>query len=235
MTSVVTIETAKRQNPSWTEPWVGAFFDVDNTLVPGFSMEIWFVRHLVRLGVIGVRELSRSFWFLLQRIPPLSLAPLRSHKLYLFGQDPDVIESIARTFVLAHARHKISARAEAQLERHRRAGHRIALISGSPEFLVKPLAELLNVSLVYAARLETNDRGYTGRVFAPLPYGHGKRLLVERLAKRYRLDLTRSYAYGDSPGDLQALQAVGYPHVVNPIRGMARIARKRGWPITQWA
>jgi phosphoserine phosphatase len=31
------------------------------------------------------------------------------------------------------------------------------------------------------------------------------------------------------------LQLVGHPLVVNPIRGMARIARHQGWPVTQWA
>jgi phosphoserine phosphatase len=40
--------------------------------------------------------------------------------------------------------------------------------------------------------------------------------------------------YGDSPGDLPVLETVGHPRVVNPIRGMVRIARRRGWPILQW-
>ena len=219
----------------WPERWVGAFFDVDNTLIPGPSMEVLFVRHLLQLGIIGVREVSRSLWFLIQRIPPFSLGPLRRNKLYLIGQDPEFIESIARAFVQRTVRARLSIRAEAVLARHRQAGHQIALISGSPDFLVEPLAEILGVSIVQAARLETDEYGYTGRVFAPLPYGQGKRLLVERLASTHRLDLKRSYAYGDSPGDLHALQAVGHPQVVNPIRGMARIARQQGWPIAQWA
>ena len=48
------------------------------------------------------------------------------------------------------------------------------------------------------------------------------------------LDLGRSYAYGDSPGDVGLLGAVGHPLVVNPIRGMASVARRRGWPVVQW-
>ena len=214
---------------------MGAFFDVDNTLVPGHSMEVLFARHLLQLGVIGAREVGRSLWFLIRRMPPFSLGPLRRNKLYLIGQDPTLIESLAQAFVRETVQARLSIRAQAALDRHRQAGHRIALISGSPDFLVKPLAKILNVSIVHAARLETDGDGYTGRVLAPFPYGRGKRLLVERLASTYRLDLTRSYAYGDSPGDLQALQAVGYPHVVNPIRGMARIAREQGWPVAQWA
>jgi phosphoserine phosphatase len=89
--------------------------------------------------------------------------------------------------------------------------------------------------LVFGAKLDIQSNLYTGRVRAPLPYGEGKGRYIERLATHYELDLSRSYAYGDSPGDLQALQLVGYPFVVNPIRGMARIAHHHGWPVAQWA
>ena len=48
------------------------------------------------------------------------------------------------------------------------------------------------------------------------------------------MDLKECYAYGDSPGDVAVLQSVGHPQVVNPIRGMARIAKRHGWPIVRW-
>ena len=63
----------------------------------------------------------------------------------------------------------------------------------------------------------------------------GKADILNGVAAHYNLDLSRSYAYGDSPGDFHALQLVGHPFVVNPIRGMARIAKQQGWPVTQWA
>jgi phosphoserine phosphatase len=53
-------------------------------------------------------------------------------------------------------------------------------------------------------------------------------------AQEKGLDLTSSFAYGDSPGDTEILDLVGYPVVVNPIRGMLRIARDRGWPVVDW-
>ena len=48
------------------------------------------------------------------------------------------------------------------------------------------------------------------------------------------LDLGTCFAYGDSPGDREILECVGNPMVVNPIRGMARIAKRKGWPTQQW-
>ena len=173
-------------------------------------------------------------WFLMKRMPPISLSPLRRNKIYLVGQQPEVIEPLAEKFIQTTICPRLSLRGESVLSRHQRAGHHIALISGSPEFLVQPLAAALGVSVVRAARLHTTKDGYSGRVFAPLPYGPAKRRMVEDLASHYHLDLTRSYAYGDSPGDFQALQAVGHPFVINPIRGMGRVARQKGWPVSHW-
>ncbi len=215
--------------------WIGAFFDLDNTLVPGSSIEIGFFRYLWRAGVVGWPELWRSLDYALKHMPPCTLSPLRRHKCYLIGKEVPLIEQLAKTFLEEQVFSRVASRAMGRLSHHLDAGHTVAVVSGSPEFLVKPLATHLGVSLIFGAKLETQANEYTGRVFAPLPYGEGKGRYVERLAARFNLDLSRSYAYGDSPGDFHALQLVGHPFVVNPIRGMARIARRQGWPITQWA
>ncbi len=220
--------------PASEENWVGAFFDVDNTLIPGPSTEVRFFRHLWKLGLIGFPQFMKSAWFLIKHMPPVSLSPLRRNKLYLVGQRPEVIEPLAKEFIQTTICPRLSIRGGSVLSRHQREGHTIALISGSPEFLVLPLAAALGVSVVRAARLQTTENGYTGRVIAPLPYGPAKRRLLEDLASQYRLDLKQSYAYGDSPGDFQALQAVGHPFVINPIRGMGRMARQQGWPVSHW-
>ena len=111
----------------------------------------------------------------------------------------------------------------------------MALVSGSPAFLVRPLAHFLEVPTALAAELEVTEKGYTGSVIPPYPYGEGKRQLLESFSIDYGVNLAISYAYGDSPGDIQALKSVGYPLVVNPIRGMARIARRNRWPTAVWA
>ncbi len=221
--------------PTYKESWIGAFFDVDNTLIPGISIEILFFRHLWKLGVIGFSQMRESLWFLTQRMPPISLAPLRRNKLYLVGQQPGFIEPLGDEFVRNEICSKLSIRGEGILSRHQRSGHHVALISGSPDFLVKPLADVLGVPIVHAARLQATEGGYTGRIYAPLPYGEGKQEIIENLAAEHNIDLTRSYAYGDSPGDYHALKIVGHPVVVNPIRGMSRTAREQGWTVTDWA
>ena len=214
---------------------IGAFFDVDNTLIPGQSIEIRFFRYLWNQGFLSKRVVIDSALYLLLNILQFSLSPLRQRKIYLTDKRPEGIEPLAKWFVRSEVCPRLSLKGTAALRQHQQAGHQVALISGTPEFLIQPLAHFLGVPTVLAARLETNEDGYTGRVLHPYPYGEGKRLLLHSFAASHSIDLSRSYAYGDSPGDIQALQSVGHPLVVNPIRGMARIARRHRWPVTLWA
>ncbi len=214
---------------------VGAFFDVDNTLVPGLAMEVHFYRHLWQQGLVGWDESLRSVGYWLRHLPRVSLQPLRERKLYLAGKFSATIEPVAEAFVSQQVCPRLSGEARAKLEEHRQAGHTLVLITGALDFLVAPLASYLGIDTVLAARPErTPDGAYTGRLLTPFPYGEGKRHLVESLARQRGLDLARSYAYGDSPGDVEALRCVGNPLVVNPIRGMARIARRENWPTVRW-
>jgi HAD superfamily hydrolase (TIGR01490 family) len=217
-----------------TEGSVAALFDVDNTLLPGGASEIGFFRFLWRRGLVGWGELSRSAAWLVGHVPPFSLHPLRERKLYLAGKFPVDIEASAREFCRAEMIGKLAREARARLDAHRQAGHQLILVTGAPDFLVLPLAEFLDVPTVFAAKPEQRDGVYTGALIPPLPYGYGKRELVLAHVREIGLDLAGSYAYGDSPGDRDILELVGHPLVVNPIRGMARIAQQRGWPVEKW-
>jgi HAD superfamily hydrolase (TIGR01490 family) len=213
---------------------VAALFDVDNTLLPGEASEVRFFRFLWRRGLVGWSELSRSIAWVARHLPPFSLHSLRERKVYLTNKRPADIESYAREFCQAELIGKLSLQGCERLDAHRQAGHQLILVTGAPDFLIAPLAEFLDVSTVFAAKPEQRDTVYTGALIPPLPYGRGKRELILAHAERVGLDLAGSYAYGDSPGDHDLLELVGYPLVVNPIRGMARTAQRLGWPVTTW-
>jgi len=213
---------------------IAALFDVDNTLLPGEASEIRFFRFLWRRGLVGWSELTRSAAWLVGHMPPFSLHSLRERKVYLAGKRSADIESYAREFCQAEMIGKVSSQGRAKLDEHRQAGHQLILVTGAPDFLIEPLAKFLGVATVFAAKPEQQDSVYTGALIPPLPYGRGKRELILAHAREMGLDLTASYAYGDSPGDHDLLEMVGHPLVVNPIRGMARTAQRLGWPIARW-
>ena len=213
---------------------IAAFFDLDNTIVPGPAIEYRYVHMLWQLGLVGPPDLIRSAAVLLRNVPPWSFDPLRRFKAYLADKSIVAVEASAQSFFWEHVCPRISEQACLSIEEHRAQGHRLVLLTGSPDFIVEPLATYLKIDQVVAGRLEKSDDTFTGRMLEPYPYRHGKRLAAERLASDQGLDLGASYMYGDSPGDLPILEAVGHPRVVNPIRGMRRIARRHGWPILRW-
>jgi HAD superfamily hydrolase (TIGR01490 family) len=213
---------------------IAALFDVDNTLLPGEASEVRFFRFLWRRGLVGWGELSRSAAWLARHVPPFSLHSLRERKIYLAGKCPADIESYAREFCQVEMIGKVALQGRTRLDAHRQAGHQLILVTGAPDFLIGPLATFLDVPTVFAAKPEQRDSVYTGALIPPLPYARGKRELILAHAREMSLDLASSYAYGDSPGDHDLLELVGYPSVVNPIRGMARMAQRRGWPVTTW-
>ena len=211
-----------------------AFFDVDNTLLPGVACEIRFFRFLWRQGVVGWRELAGSLSWLLLNSRSFSIHPLREHKLYLAGKQSAHIERFAEEFCRAEMIPRVSSQGLERLERHRRAKHHIILITGAPDFLVAPLAAFLDVPTVFCAKPIQRDSVYTGELVPPLPYGQGKQALILAHVQEKGIDLASSFAYGDSPGDFETLKLVGHPLVINPIRGMNRLARRQGWAIEHW-
>ncbi|GKS56615.1 hypothetical protein YTPLAS18_01420 [Nitrospira sp.] len=213
---------------------IAAFFDVDNTLLPGSASELRFFRYLWRHDIVGWRETVRSVAHLLRHMPPVSYQPLRVRKLYLEGKSPEVLDDLAERFSRAHLIPALSRQALARLESHREAGHEVVLVTGSLENLILPLARHLGVETVIAARLVRDACGYTGHVYPPLPYGEGKRALIEAWSQARSIHLPSSYAYGDSPGDVALLEVVGNPLVVNPIRGMEQVAQRRNWSVIRW-
>lgn len=220
--------------PHPTKTSVAAFFDVDNTLLPGEASEVRFFRFLWRRGIVGWTELQASASWLVRHWPPLSLQPLRERKLYLAGKPAQVIEPLGEEFCREALSPIVAAAGLKQMDAHRQAGHVIILMTGSLNFLIDPIASALQVDRCIAAELEQVDGLYTGRLLTPLPYGEGKGRVVQRLASELDLDLASCFAYGDSPGDMAILEAVGHPTVVNPIRGMAAVAKRNGWPVMRW-
>ena len=60
-----------------------------------------------------------------------------------------------------------------------------------------------------------NDNKFTGEIIRMWDSESKKRVLDELIAK-YDVDLVKSYAYGDTTGDLSMLRRMGNPVAINP-------------------
>jgi len=110
----------------------------------------------------------------------------------------------------------------------------LVVLSAASVYVVKPLAERLNIPDYLCTYLEVKDGRFTGRLVEPVCFGPGKLLLAEEFAARNSIDLGQSYFYSDGYEDLPMLERVGHPVAVNPDRRLRRLAERRGWPIESW-
>ena len=224
---------------------VGAFFDLDGTLLPAPSLEWRFIEYLlerdeISYGHVGrwVARFAGSFWRDLH-------GATDGNKRYLCGIHEAPVDEWEQSLALDSFRGDVLAFFGEALQRivwHRAQGHRLFIVSGTlaplARVVARRLAALVSAEIeVCATELAVAPgatRIWNGRIRGEHMRGGAKLRAVRTLAERYGLDLARSYAYGDSAGDLQMLEAVGCAVAVNPTRGLARVARNRGWQTCVW-
>ena len=121
------------------------------------------------------------------------------------------------------------------LEANRATGLEPVLVTGSPDFLVEPLARRLNIEHFAANRLVFSRKVATGGMLEPVMAGSEKSDWCESFATARRIDLTGCWGYADSYYDLPFLCALGHPVAVNPDRRLLAAAHNRKWPIVRFS
>ena len=212
---------------------IGAFFDIDGTLLGPPSLERRFLRYLRWRGALSAAHWARWLGRFLRRAGSDWIAATEGNKAHLAGLPVATVGAF--TASLHRWPLKFFPEALQRLEWHAVQGHAIFLVSGT----LAPLAELVARQLLLlvipcATRLEMVGDRWTGEVVGEAVSGPGKARGVERLTAEHHVDLARSYAYGDSWNDRWMLERVGYPAAVNPGARLARLARQRGWPVLRW-
>lgn len=215
-----------------------AFFDLDNTIIRGAS-----AFHLA----VGLRR--RGFF------TPLDLVTFAWHqaRYLLFGEDLqqiDTVRSRALSIVAGHSVAEMAAIGEeiwdevlslrifpgtqALLADHIEAGHEVWIITASPVEIGELIGRRLEVTGALGTIAEHRDGYYTGRLVGDMLHGAAKARAIAALAEQRGIDLSRSYAYGDSTHDAAILSSVGHPVAINPDRRLRRHARAVGWPVQEF-
>jgi HAD superfamily hydrolase (TIGR01490 family) len=207
-----------------------AFFDLDKTVIAKASI-VAFGRPFYKGGLINrrliVRGVVSQIIYLHLGASEQKLARVRESMLALTkGWDREQLRQIVREALEETVEPIIYAEALDLIEAHRAAGHKVYLVSASPEEIVEPLAEHLGVDGCIATRAVVDENGrYAG------PF---KAEAMRTLAAAEGLDLDASSAYSDSYTDLPMLEAVGHPVAVNPDRVLAKVAKERDWEVMQF-
>jgi len=213
-------------------PEVGAFFDLDGTLIATFSV-FAFLSEGLRTGLLTASALGEAMLTALRfQTGQLSFSGfVNSTTSMLRDRSEEEFAAMGRRIFLDNLASQIYPEARALVDAHRRKGHTLAVVSAATPYQIAPFASDLVIPNVLCTRLEVKKGLFTGNLVRPTCYGEGKATHARRLARRLHVKMSRSYFYTDSDEDLPLLDAVGKPRPTNPNKRLREIATARGWPM----
>jgi HAD superfamily hydrolase (TIGR01490 family) len=212
---------------------IGAFFDLDGTLMPKPSLEWRFLSHLLERDEITSAAVLRWLGNWAGTVLREPRAAVDGNKSYLAGLRESLASDWANS--LEPGSMPMFSEGLARIEWHVTQQYQVFFVSGTLAPLACAIARSLPGHIeVIASELEVCRGYWTGRLAGEHMSGKAKWRAVHALAEKHGLRLDLSYAYGDQIADLPMLEAVGHPFVVNPGARLRRVARKRGWPICHW-
>jgi len=215
-----------------------AYWDVDGTLTAtNIVMPLmWYKLRLSSAPVAFLWKLSLVFrgpyWFILDRID--RAASNRAIYSSYAGMNAAEAKGMAAEYFRTKLKPRIMPAALERVMALKRDGVKIVLVTGGLDFIMQPLAEELG-ALCIAPALADDGARFTGEIATGAISGERKAQAVNEHARAHNIDLSASFAFGDSyEGDFAMLATVGHPFAVNPDRRLAIIAAKRGWTVERW-
>lgn len=214
-------------------PEIGAFFDLDGTLIAGFTAS-WhagdrFRRCQASPGeVLGVLEATLRY-----RLGRMQFDRLLTRgATYLRGESLAELHAVGERLFAEQVVHKVYPLMRRIVEAHRDRGHTLVLSSSALTIHAEPAARALGIADVVCNTFELDDNGVlTGRVNRPIVWGARKASAVQRFCAARGVDVAHSYFYADGNEDVPLMELVGHPRPVNPRSGLAALAAARGWPV----
>ncbi|MEE4378041.1 MAG: HAD-IB family hydrolase [Candidatus Competibacteraceae bacterium] len=206
-----------------------ALFDVDGTLIHGSSAELEFMKYLLRHRKIGLLQGLAWLYFMCRWLPCYGTLIGKKNKAYLTAMKQAEVRHIAKEFVVDVLPRKIHAGALARLQVHLRAGEPVVLLTGTPDFIAAPFAELLGATDFRASHYATQRGRFVAAPPLSHPYGPEKLRIARELCVSYNLSMQDVVAYADHHSDVKLLQSVGHPVVVSADRVLRATAQDNGW------
>ena len=221
--------------PSGTGNRAAAFYDLDGTIVSTNLVHAYWYYACNNQGLW--RSLTQATR-VLGRLPLFAAANLLDRQIFneLFfkvyaGESEDRLRYLSEELFEKVLKPAIFPGAELLVRSARDAGLRQIIVSGAPDFTVRPIARYLGMDEFTCNRLEFINQRCTGRVLPPVMANATKATWIRNYADTHGLRLADCHAYADSHSDLPMLAVVGHPAAVNPDTRLRLTARQQRWPI----
>ena len=202
---------------------IAAFFDIDGTLYRN-SLMVEHFKRLIKYEVIDPiiwhSHTKETFHEWDKRQGSYEDYLLEVAKLYIDtikGKNKSDIEFITNQ-VIDIKGDRVYRYTRDRIEWHKKQGHKIIFISGSPDYLVSKMAEKYKATDYKGSEyIIDEDNKFTGEIVQMWDSVSKKEAILE-FVEKYNIDLSKSYSYGDTSGDLSMLELVGNPIAVNPVK-----------------
>ena len=202
---------------------VGALFDVDGTLYRD-SLMVEHFKKMIKYEIIDPsiwhNEAKHTFHNWDKRQGNYEDYLLEVAQIYI-----NSIKGINRKHmefmcdqVIAQKGERVYVYTRDRIRWHKEKGHTIIFISGGPDYLVEKMAEKYGVQDFVGTKYHVDNQGILTGEIDQMWDSHSKEDAIKNFEKKYGLDLEKSYAYGDTNGDISMLRAVGNPTAINPVR-----------------
>ena len=214
-------------------PGIGAFFDLDGTLVDGFTAAAH-VGDRIRRRQAGMGELLGVFDAALRyRFGRVEFEHLIVRAAgYLRGESLDELDELGERLFVERVAARLYSHMREIVQTHQERGHTVVLSSSALSIQALPVARFLGISNVQCNRLEVDGRGrLTGEIVKPIVWGPTKAAAVQQFCSANNVAVQGSYFYADGDEDAASMSVVGYPRPVNPRSGLAAAAAAHGWPV----
>jgi len=191
---------------------IAAFFDIDGTIYRNALL----IEHFKKLIKY---ELFDDIQYRLKVAEAYNLWDTRK------GDYDDYLLDLTKLYVVAikdlpvkYNGNRVYTYTREMIEWHKKKEHKVFFISGSPSFLVSRMAKKMGVDDFCGSVYEIDEKTQTfsGKILKPMWDSVHKQEAIENFIKKYNIDLTKSYAYGDTNGDFSMLSLVGNPRAINP-------------------
>ncbi|MCB0949521.1 MAG: HAD-IB family hydrolase [Mycobacterium sp.] len=218
-------------------PEVGAFFDLDGTLVDGFTATAHagdrIRRRQASLGeVLGVIEASMRYRLRRMHFERLLVRAAG----YLRGESLQDLDKVGERLFGERVQSRVFPAMRQVVAAHQRRGHTVVLSSSALTIHAEPVAKYLDIDHVLCNHFDVDHAGrLTGWITKPVIWGRQKAAAVEQFCAAHDVDLGRSYFYADGDEDAALMELVGFPRPVNPRSGLASLAAEQGWPVMRLA
>jgi HAD superfamily hydrolase (TIGR01490 family) len=214
-------------------PGIGAFFDLDGTLVDGFTAAVH-VGDRIRRRQAGLGELLGVFDAALRyRFGRLEFERLIMRAAgYLRGESLDELDVLGERLFVERVASRLYSHMREIVQAHQDRGHTVVMSSSALSIQALPVARFFGISNVQCNRFEVDEHGrLTGGIVKPIVWGATKAAAVQQFCADNCVAVQRSYFYADGDEDAASMSLVGFPRPVNPRAGLAAAAAVHGWPV----